>query len=111
MEWWETTIVISAGVLTVFNLIDRVIGYWSKAKEPTDVIKDRIDILERKVETAFTEYDARFGRDKQRLDAIELGQKVTQKALLELLKHSIDGNNTEGLKEAEKELSQYLINR
>ena len=110
-SWIETTLVISAGVLTIFNLVDRIVGYWQKSKEPNEILKDRIDILERKVETAFTEYDSRFGRDKARLDSLEEGNKIVQKSLLALLEHSIDGNNTDGLKKAKEELSQYLINR
>ena len=32
-------------------------------------------------------------------------------ALRALLKHSIDGNNIEGLEKAEEKLSEYLVNR
>ena len=47
----------------------------------------------------------------KRITDIEKGNKVTQKAILALLEHSIDGNNTDGLKRAKDELSQYLVDR
>lgn len=37
--------------------------------------------------------------------------KVTQEALLALLSHAIDGNNTEELKQAKKNLNDYLIKK
>ena len=38
-------------------------------------------------------------------------QKVMMKSMLALLSHSIDGNNTDGLKQAKNELQEYLIRR
>ena len=35
-DWFNVTIVISAGVLTLFNLIDRIIQYANKPKETVD---------------------------------------------------------------------------
>ena len=67
--------------------------------------------MELEIKATFIEYDARFGRDKTKIETIEEGNKVTQKALLALLEHSIDGNNTDGLKKAKESLSQYLIDR
>lgn len=98
MSWWETTIVISAGVLTLFNLIDKIINTMDKAKEPTKELERRIEALEQK------DFEKRI-RD------LEEGNRILQKSILALLKHSIDGTNTDGLKEAEKELSDFLINK
>lgn len=110
-SWIETTLVISAGVLTIFNLVDRVVGYWQKSKEPNDILKDRIDILERKVETAFTEYDSRFGRDKARLDSFDESNRIILKSLLAIIKHDLDGNNTDALKLAQEDLQNYMLNK
>ena len=41
----------------------------------------------------------------------EEGNKYTQKALLALLAHAIDGNNVEQLRKAEDDLKNYLIDR
>lgn len=101
MSWWETTVVIAAGVLTIYNLIDKIVTASKKAKEPTEELEKRVADLERKI---LENYD-------KRITDIEKGNKVTQKAILALLEHSIDGNNTDGLKKAKDELSQYLVDR
>lgn len=101
MNWWETTVVIAAGVLTIYNLIDKIVTASKKAKEPTEELEKRVADLERKI---LENYD-------KRITDIEKGNKVTQKAILALLEHSIDGNNTDGLKKAKDELSQYLVDR
>lgn len=115
MEWFNTTIVIVAGILTVFNLGDKVFTWVERAKKPQGDLESRMSAVEKKLEfeikASFLEYDARFGRDKAKIDSIEEGNKVTQKALLALLEHSIDGNNTDAMKKAKKDLEEYLINR
>lgn len=104
MNWWETTVVIGAGVLTLYNLIDKIVNTVKATKNPIDDLKRRVEELERKNEEIYPKYD-------KKILEIESGNRVTQKALLELLKHSIDGNNIDGLKDAEKELAQFLINK
>ena len=108
MEWFNVTIVLSAGVLTLFNLIDRIIQYANKPKETTDELKRRIEMLERKTDEDFKE---KFENIDNEIGNLKESNRVTQKALLALLKHSIDGNNKDALTEAEKELSDYLINK
>ena len=108
MEWFNVTIVISAGVLTLFNLIDRIIQYANKPKETTDELKRRIETLERKTDEDFKE---KFDNYDKELNAIKESTAVIQRGLLALLKHSIDGNNTDGLKESEKELTDYLTGK
>lgn len=98
---FSTVVVVSAGILTVANLVDRIVQTVKLAKKPTDDLEKRVSDLERKI---LENYD-------KRITDIEKGNKVTQKAILELLKHSIDGNNIDGLKKAEKDLSDYLIDK
>ncbi len=52
-----------------------------------------------------------FDNDKRHLAALDEGNRVTQRALLALLAHAIDGNNVHQLEEAEKNLHAYLIDR
>ena len=104
MEWWQTTVVIAAGVLTLFNVIDKIVTAVKSAKNPVDELKRRVDELERKIQESYPKYDAKIAE-------IENGNRVVQKSILALLKHSIDGNNVEALKEAESELSNFLINK
>ena len=96
--WLQTTIIVVAGFLTLFNFVDKLISYSNKAKEPYGELERRVAELEQK------DFDKRIAE-------LEKGTRITQKAILALLKHSIDGNNTNGLKESEKELSEYLLNK
>lgn len=107
-EYFETTIVLGAGVLTLFNLVDKIINASKKAKEPTDELSKRVEKIEQKMEN---EYEERFKRDLQRIDKIEEGNRITQKALLALLTHSIDGNNTAEMEKVRTELTEFLINK
>ena len=104
MSWWETTVVIGAGLLTIYNVVDKIVSAVKAAKNPVDDLKKRVEDLERKINESYPRYD-------QKIIEIENGNRVVQKAILALLKHSIDGNNVEALKEAENELSNFLINK
>lgn len=114
-EWVEITLVICGGLITIMTLWNMVEQRIKSTRMPTDNLEERVSLLEKKLEfeikATFAEYDARFGRDKQKIEAIEEGNKVTMQALRALLKHSIDGNNIEGLEKAEEKLSEYLVNR
>jgi len=114
-EWVEITLVICGGLITIMTLWNMVEQRIKSTKQPTSNLEERVSLIEKKLEfeikATFAEYDARFGRDKQKIEAIEEGNKVTMQALRALLKHSIDGNNIEGLEKAEEKLSEYLVNR
>jgi len=49
--------------------------------------------------------------DKKRLDSLDEGNRATQRALLALLDHGIDGNNIEQMQHAKEALQNHLINR
>ena len=56
-------------------------------------------------------HDGFFANDKRRIDGMENGNKVTQKAILALLAHAIDGNNMEQMEDARDDLQSYLVNK
>lgn len=108
MEWFNTTIVVVAGILALFNLVDRIIAYANKPKETVDELKRRIEMLERKTDEDIKE---KFDNIDTEIANLKESNKVTQRAILALLKHSIDGNNTDSLHKAEQELTDYLTNK
>lgn len=114
-EWWQVTLAIIGGALVLINFYNAIVQLIKSSKTPTTNLEERVTLIERKLEfeikATFAEYDARFGRDKTKIEMIEQGNRVTQKALLALLKHSIDGNNIDALKKAEGDLSEFLIER
>ena len=114
-EWWQVTLAIIGGALVIINFYNAIVQLIKASKTPTNNLEERVGLIERKLEfeikATFAEYDARFGRDKTKIEMIEQGNRVTQKALLALLKHSIDGNNIDALKKAETALSEFLVDR
>lgn len=58
-----------------------------------------------------TELESKSVKDFNRLNKLEEGNIVTQRALLALLAHGIDGNDIEAMRKAKAELTDYLIER
>ena len=67
-----------------------------KATEPERVQDQRLDALEKKVDQFGTYLD----RDNRRLNALDEGNRVTQRALLALMSHALNGNDVAELKRA-----------
>lgn len=114
-EWWQITLAIIGGALVLINFYNAIAQLVKSSKTPTTNLEERVTLIERKLEfdikAIFAEYEQRFKNDKLRLEAIEKGNKVTQKAILALLEHSIDGNNSEEMKAARKELKDYILDK
>ena len=114
-EWMQYTLVICGGMITLLTLWNMIEQRVKSNKMPTNNLEERVGLLEKKLEfeikATFVEYDARFGRDKQKIESIEEGNRVTQQAILALLNHAIDGNNEEEMNDARKEINRYLIKK
>lgn len=95
-----TITAVSAAVTVIVKVIQ-------KSRQPEKTQNERIDKLEKWKEKV----DTMFDNDNKRLKALEEGNRITQEALLALLGHAKDGNNTAQIIEAENDLKQYLINR
>ena len=115
MEWWQTTVVIVAGVLTFFNLADKLVAYIRELKKPTTDLEERIEKLEKEMEfgikVTFEKYEERFSRDLARINGIEDSNKIMLKSLLAIMDHEIDGDHVDQLKEARDELKNYMLNK
>ena len=105
---------ICGAIVTISAAIGVVAKALDKARAPEKEQNDRLDAHEKRLNALdeiivkFREY---FDNDDRRFKEIEKSNKVTQSALLALLKHSINGNDTESLKEARKNLEEYLIEK
>lgn len=111
-------VTIGAVVTIIFKLVNRL-------KAPEDKQNERLDALEKKQELlaedlkeqkkqrdeTITQFMQYFTNDDNRFKAIERSNKVTQNALLALLKHALNGNDLQALKDAEKSLEAYLIEK
>ena len=95
-----TIITISGAATVVFNLITKVVA-------PNKVQNARLDAIEIRLR----EHDEYFKRDLRRFEELEDSNRHTQRALLALLAHAIDGNDIDALKEAKRGLERFLIER
>ena len=105
---------ICGAIVTISAAIGVITKALDKARAPEKEQNDRLDAHEKRLNALddiivkFREY---FDNDDRRFKEIEKSNKITQSALLALLKHSINGNDTESLKEARKNLEEYLIEK
>lgn len=114
-EWIQYTLVVCGALVTIMTLWNLIENRVNKTKEPTNDLEQRVDALEKKVDfeikASFEKYDVMLGRDKARLDMNEEGIKVILRALLAMMRHEIDGNNTEELKKTSEALQEYMLKR
>ena len=105
---------IGGAIVTIGAVITLIFKLVNKAKAPEIKQNERLDALETDVKQikeqnkVFTQY---FINDDRRFKEIEKSTKITQGALLALLKHALNGNDLTTLKDAEKELEAYLIDK
>ena len=104
IKWF---LAVCAGVSTVAVAVGHVVKAVHAARAPRHAVEARLAAVEQAVE----DYREYFSRDKKRLDTYEEGSRVTQRAILALLAHSIDGNDVEALKKAKSALETFLIER
>lgn len=100
-------VTISAAIGVIAKAIDKARAPEKEQNERLDAHEKRLNAHDEIIER-FKEY---FDNDDRRFKEIEKSNKITQSALLALLKHSINGNDTESLKEARKNLEEYLIEK
>lgn len=98
---------VCAGISCIAAAVGWVIKWVQAAKAPGKKVNARLEALEK----IAVNHEAYFANDKKRLETIEEGSRVTQKAILALLSHGIDGNDIEAMRAAKTELQEYLIER
>jgi len=107
-------IAIATAIITISTAVGVIINIISKAREPERKQDERIKACEDrldKMDGILEKMQGYLDNDDKRLKAIDEGNKITQTALLALLKHALNGNDTQALKVAEKNLEEYLINK
>ena len=105
---------IASAIITIAGAVGVIINLISKAREPENKQNERIKTCEErlnKMDLILEKYQGYFSNDDKRFKEIEQGNKIIQTSLLALLKHSLNGNDTKALKDAEKSLEEYLINK
>lgn len=103
----EITTTVLTFIMLISNFILMITMWVDKARTPEKSQDARIERLESKVDELFDLHN----KDKDKIKELEKGNVVTQEALLALLSHAIDGNNTEGLTKARDGLQKYLTHK
>lgn len=104
---WTWLLAGASAVVLLSNAAEKIVKAWKTAKAPNARQDERLDELETWRQTV----DSKLNKDNERLESIEDGNRATQRALLALLDHGIDGNNIEQMQDAKKALQNHLINR
>ena len=105
---------VCGAIVTISAAIGVITKALDKARAPEKEQNKRLDEHEKRLNAhdeiieRFKEY---FDNDDRRFKEIEKSNKVTQSALLALLKYSLNGNDTDSLKKAEESLESYLIDK
>ena len=106
-EFWAAFLAIASAIVLLSNAAEKVGKAIRTAKAPNARQDERISDLEEWRKGV----DQKLANDKKHLDTIDEGNRATQRALLALLDHGIDGNNIEQMQHAKEELQNHLINR
>lgn len=97
----------ASAIVLLSNAVEKIIKGIKVAKAPNAKQDERLTNLE----TWRKEVDDKLRHDHDRFEELSNGERVTQRALLALLDHGIDGNNIEQMQHAKEELQNHLINR
>ena len=105
---------IGGAIVTIGAVAALIVKLFNRLKAPENKQNERLDNIEKRLtehdETIIT-FKQYFTNDDNRFKSIERSNKITQGALLALLKHALNGNDLNSLKDAEKTLEEYLIEK
>jgi hypothetical protein len=114
MQLVGLVLAICAAIATISAAISVIAEWITKIRKPEKEQDEKIKALEDIVlsyDKKFKQYDEYFKNDNDRLQSIEESIRLDHKCFLALIKHAIDGNSTDQLKEARKQMEEYLINK
>lgn len=106
-QLWALLLGLCAGISCIAGAAVWITKVIQAFRTPNRRQDERIASLEARV----AKHDEFFGNDKRRFESIEAGNRITQRAILALLSHGIDGNNTDEMKQARKDLHEYVFNK
>lgn len=107
MELIAVVLAVAGGISTIGGAANWIVKLVQVLKAPNAEQDKRLESLEKHMK----EVDSFLETDKSRLDNIDESTRVTQRALLALLAHGIDGNHQKQMEEAKEELEIHLIKK
>jgi hypothetical protein len=106
-EIWAWLLGAALAIRTLSDAAEKIVKAIKVAKAPNDEQNRRLDELEEWRKGV----DQKLINDNNHLSTIDSDNRVTQRALIALLEHGIDGNNIKQMQDAKNELQNHLINR
>lgn len=107
MEPWTLLLSGASAVVLIWSAVKTVLEIVKAAKAPNDKQNERIEALEAWQKIV----DVKLNNDNERLDAIVSDNRITQRALLALLDHGIDGNNIKQMQDVKDDLYMHLTEK
>lgn len=95
-------LIISGG--TVVTLIYALFKFAGTPNKSQNKRLDDLEAWKKDVERRLSTGDDHFKE-------IDNGNRITQKAILALMKHAINGNDIDELRKAERSLEEYLVEK
>lgn len=95
---WLQLIITVGAVVTLFITVSKA------AQRPNQTQDERLDALEKWQ----GEVEKRLETGSSHFERIDSGNRVTQRALLALMSHAINGNDIDKLRKAKDDLETYL---
>lgn len=105
---------VCGAVVSIGAVVALVVKVLDKIKAPEKAQDKRLELIELKLDKhdkVLEKYQEFFTNDDNRFKSIEKSNKITQSAILALLKHALNGNDINSLQKAEKDLESYLIDK
>lgn len=107
MKIVAAALAVAGAISTLAGAGNWIVKLIQAIKAPNAEQDRRLSDLEKHMEKV----DGFLAKDKERLDNIDGDTRVTQRALLALLAHGIDGNHQKQMEEAKEELELHLIKK
>lgn len=107
VDVWAAVAAILGGIVLIGNAAGKIADIVRAFRSPNNKQNSRLDSLEKRM----TDAERKLNSDYDHLQNLDEGNRVTQRALLALLGHGIDGNNLNEMEAAKTELQNHLINR
>lgn len=103
----DTVLYVCGFIFAADRIYDIYVKYKRMAESPTSDLRQRVQNIEDEID----KIHGFLARDKARLDAIDRGMSVLQRAILALIDNAIEPTNKEPLLKAKDALDNYLIDK
>jgi len=100
-------LMLCSAVVLISSAVQVILNGFTKLSAPNKTQNQRLDDIEERLD----KHEEYFKKDLLKFDYIDSSNRVTQRAILALLEHSIDGNEVNSLKKAKNELQDFLIDK